>query len=102
MAVSPPLNSEMQQLGDEHRRWLSSFDTQYLANWDRLFNSDDESAMTEAARRRMLQSHSVTVEPNEKLTGTCGGPDFRCTVDTSHFYVEVTCIRIRWREGSNA
>jgi len=92
------LNREMQQLADEHRQWLSSFAPQYLANWEKLFNADDESAMTEAAVRRLLQRHGVTVEPNEKLSGTCGGPDYRCKVRASHFYVEATCISIATAE----
>lgn len=98
MGVLGPLNSKMQKLADEHRQWLSSFDPQHLANWERLLKADDESAMTEAAVRRILHSHHVNVEPNEKLTGTCGGPDFRCAAGASHFYVEVTCISIATAE----
>lgn len=98
MAVLTPLNTEMQQLADEHRQWLSAFDPQHLANWEKMLKADDEAAMTEAGIRRMLQRHGVTVEPNEKLTGTCGGPDFRCTVNESHFYVEVTCITLATAE----
>lgn len=92
MSVLAPLNCELQQLADEHRQWLSEFDPQYLVNWDRLFNADDEAAMTEAAVRRLLQVHGVTVEPNEDLTGTGQSVDFRCAREASIFFVEVTRI----------
>lgn len=93
-----PLNAAMNRLADEHRRWLAAFDPQHLANWERMFKADDEAAMTEAGIRRMLQRHGVAVEPNERLTGICGGPDFRCSINRAHFYVEATCIRIATAE----
>lgn len=93
-------------LASEHQDWLSQFDPQYLRNWKKQFNSDSESAMAEAAIRRRLQRWGMTVEPNEALTGKCGGPDFRCTHSRGHFYVEVTCIRVptaekRFGNGAN-
>lgn len=94
MGVLVPLNSEMQKLADEHRHWLSPFHPQHLANWDKLFQADDESAMTEAAVRRLLQRHGVSVEPNEDLTGAEQRPDFRCLGGTSSFFVEATRISI--------
>lgn len=87
-------NDELNALADEHRVWLSSFDAQYLKNWEKLHAADYEAAMTEASVRRMLQGQKVAVEPNEKLTGICGGPDFRCYFGGDCFYVEVTCISI--------
>jgi hypothetical protein len=92
MAVATPLKTAMHELSDEHRQWLSSFDPRYLKNWEKMLEADDEAALTEAAVRRMLQRHSVAVEPNEGLSGDCGGPDYRCTANGIRFYVEVTCI----------
>lgn len=89
-----PVTFELQALADEHRQWLSAFDPQYLANWEKLLNADDESAMTEASVRRMLEYYGVSVEPNEDLTGSQQSLDFRCFVNCSKFYVEVTRISI--------
>ena len=94
MAVLTPQNTAMRELADEHRQWLSPFDSQYLANWEKMLKVDNEAAMTEAVFRQILQHHGVTVEPNESLAGVCGGQDFRCTKNGKHFYVEVTCITI--------
>lgn len=94
MPTTMKANCELDALADEHRQWLSQFDPQYLANWEKLYAADYEAALTEAGVRRLLQRHEVTVEPNEKLTGACGGPDFCCTAGEWHFYVEVTCISI--------
>lgn len=78
---------------EAHEAWLSGFDPRYLAAWRRLLNNDDEAALCESGVRDRLQEHGVTVEPNEKLDGDkTGGPDFRCTVNGRHFYVEVTCV----------
>jgi hypothetical protein len=85
-------NDERDALAAEHRRWLGEFNAQYLTNWEKLYRDDEEAALCEAAVRRLLMQHDVQVEPNERLTGNCGGPDFRCTVDGRHFYVEVKCI----------
>jgi hypothetical protein len=92
MAVATPLKTAMHELSDEHRQWLSSFDPRYLKNWEKMLEADDEASLTEAAVRRMLQRHGVAVEPNEGLSGVCGGPDFRCTANGNRFYVEATCI----------
>lgn len=94
MGVLAPMNSEIQNLADEHRQWLSSFPEQHLANWERLFNTDEEAALTEAAVRRLLERNGVSVEPNEDLTGLEQRPDFRCFRDSALFYVEVTHISI--------
>ena len=91
-------NPHWSELADEHRQWFDGFDPQYLANWENLLNGDVEAAMCEAAVRRRLQGFGVSVEPNEQLTGDCGGPDFRCKVGPDHFYVEVTCISIEAAE----
>jgi len=88
------MNDELQAFADEHRQWLSAFDAQYLANWERLLSADDESAMTEASVRRMLEHHGVLVEPNEDLHGNQQRPDFRCQQGDYKFYVEVTRISI--------
>lgn len=94
MPLKTPFNPEMQQIVDEHREWLQPFDPQYLANWNKMLRHDDEAAMTEAVVSRILQINGCAVEPNERLSGDCGGPDFRCTRNGSRFYVEVTCISI--------
>ena len=91
-------NPHFDALAEEHRRWLSPFDARYVRNWEKLYASDNEAAMTEASIRRMLQTHGSQVEPNEELAGDCGGPDFRCSIARSHFYVEVTCISIATAE----
>jgi hypothetical protein len=87
-------NPHWLQLAEEHRQWLGAFDPQYLSNWEKLLNADSEPALCEASVRRWLQSLGVAVEPNEKLTGKCGGPDYRCSVQKRHFYIETTCITI--------
>jgi len=88
-------NSHWKELADEHRQWLRGFDARHLANWGRLLNADDEAAMTEAYVRRILQGHGATVEPNEDLAGDSQRPDFKCSIDSETFYVEVTCISIQ-------
>ena len=90
-ALSWP-NPFLDQLADEHRNWLSPFDLQYLRNWERLLNADDEAAMVEARVRGILQGYGIVVEPNEDLTGAQQQPDFRCMAGATEFYVEVTCI----------
>jgi hypothetical protein len=95
--LSPDNNPHWQALADEHRRWLSSFDQQHWANWEKLLKTDSEAALCEAAVRRLLQSYGVTVEPNEELTGA-QRPDFRCSIGDLVFYVEVTCISINMAE----
>ncbi len=85
-------NSFWDQLADEHRTWLSAFDHQYLRNWERLLNNDDEAAMAEAQVRRILQGYEIVVEPNEDLAGNAQRPDFRCLSASEKFYIEVTCI----------
>jgi hypothetical protein len=91
-------NSDFDALAEEHRHWFSAFHPQYARNWEKLYASDYEAAMTEASICRMLQTHRIKVEPNEKLAGDCGGSDFRCTVADRHFYVEVTCVSIATAE----
>jgi len=97
MALSTD-NPHWQQLADNHRRWLSAFPPQYLSNWEKMLRTDDEAALCEASIRRRLELSGVSVEPNESLTGNCGGPDFRCNCKQGHFYVEVTCISIATAE----
>jgi len=87
-------NVFFQTLEAEHRRWLSEFDPQYLGNWEKLLNSDDEAAFAEAGVRRLLQGYAISVEPNEDLTGAGPRPDFHCNADDDKFYVEVTNISI--------
>jgi hypothetical protein len=94
MPVLSSSNPHWQALSDEHCEWLSAFNPQYLANWEKLLRTDSEAALCEAAVRRLLQNHGITVEPNEDLTGARQRPDFRCTVGEYFFYVEVTCISI--------
>lgn len=78
----------------EHRSWLSSFDGQYLRNWEKLLKADDEAALSEAVVRRELERWGVAVEPNEELTGAEQRPDFHCRKEDFCFNVEVTCISI--------
>lgn len=87
-------NPYWKKLAEEHRAWLAAFDPQYLANWEKMLKADSEAALCEAGVRQRLQAEGVSVEPNERLTGNCGGPDFRCSIKDSTFYVEVTCISI--------
>lgn len=84
----------LDELEAEHRAWLAPFDGQYLRNWEKLRDADYEAAMMEASVRRILQQRSVTVKPNEDLTGDTRQPDLVCEKDGERFYVEVTCIRI--------
>jgi hypothetical protein len=49
-------------LATEHRAWLSSFHPQYLGNWEKALNGSYEAGLCEAAVRRMLQNHSISVE----------------------------------------
>ncbi len=71
---------------------MSSYASRHLANWDRLRKGNLEAACCEAAFRRHLISLGVIVEPNEVLRANGSGPDFRCSSNGSHFYVEVTCV----------
>ena len=80
------------QLIQEHQRWLSAFDAQYLRNWEKLLNADSEAAMCEAAFRQVLENNGNHVQPNEDLNGNCQSPDFLCEHDSHRFYVEVTCL----------
>jgi hypothetical protein len=86
------------ELAEEHRTWLSAFDSRYLANWERMLKANDESALAEAGVRRLLQGYGTRVEPNEDLTGGDKGaeprPDFHCQSNGSSFDVEVTHISI--------
>jgi hypothetical protein len=52
------------KLTKEHHAWLSAFNPLYLANWENILNTDEESALAEAGVRRLLQSYDITVEPN--------------------------------------
>ena len=81
-------------LAEEHSRWLSAFDPQYLRNWEKLLKADSEAAMCEAAVRRLLEENGNDVKPNEDLTGAVQAPDFRCTQGDKRFFVEATCISI--------
>jgi len=85
-------------LADDHRRWLSTFDSHYLGNWEKVLAADEESALAEAGVRRLLQGYGARVEPNEDLTGGETGPeqrpDFHCETNGSGFDVEVTHISI--------
>ena len=88
-----PLDTEyISDLAEEHRAWLSSYGSKHLANWDRLLKGNVEAACCEAAFRRHLISLGVIVEANEVLRANGSGPDFRCSSNGSHFYVEVTCV----------
>ena len=94
MATSLRPNPFYDALADEHRRWLSTFDPQYLTNWEKTLVGDEEAALAEAGVRRLLQSHGARVKPNEHLTGAEQRPDFYCHSKGSGFEVEVTHISI--------
>lgn len=94
MALPSRPNRHLDALEAEHRTWLGRFDRQYLRNWEKLLNNNEEDAMTEASVRRLLERRGVTVSPNEDLTGNQQRPDFRCVVPDGQFYVEVTCISV--------
>lgn len=87
-------NPYFDALEDEHRAWLAGFDRQYLRNWEKLLGVDEEAALAEAWVRRLLQKYTISVEPNEDLSGVNAQPDFRCFSGDNKFYVEVTCIPI--------
>jgi hypothetical protein len=76
----------------EHRSWLNRFNRQFGKNWEKLLLHDPESAMCEAAVRRLLELNGNDVEPNEILDGAKQSPDFRCTQAGKLFFVEATCI----------
>jgi hypothetical protein len=88
-----PLDADyISELEAEHREWLSSYASRHLANWDRLRKGNHEAACCEAAFRRQLIFLGATVQPNEVLRADGSGPDFRCSSNGSHLYVEVTCV----------
>ena len=68
MATSLRPNPFFDALVGEHRRWLSTFDRQYLANWEKVLAADEEAAFAEAGVRRFLQGYGAQVKPNEDLT----------------------------------
>ena len=94
MADSLRTNAFFHELEGEHRSWLSAFDPQYLRNWEKLLNADEEAAFAEARVRQLLHGCGIAVEPNEDLTGANPRPDFRCFAGEYKFYVEVTCVSI--------
>jgi len=85
-------NPFFEALADEHRGWISAFDAQYLKNWEKLLNADEEAAFAEARVRSLLQSYGIAVEPSEDLRGVTQRPDYLCFIRDHRFYVEVTCI----------
>ena len=84
------LKSIYSGLIEEHRSWLKPFGWQSLNKWENLLKPQLEPAICEAVARRLLSEHKVDVEPYEDISK--GGPDFLCTKNDKHFYVEVTCI----------
>jgi len=91
MSFENKFHSDME---DEHRRWFSDFDRQYLRNWEKVYGENPEAAMAEAATRRFLEDSGATVRPNEELHGKGSRPDFHCTRKNEEFLVEVTCISV--------
>ena len=75
---------------DKHRSWLKPYGNQRLDKWEKLLKANPESAICEAATRKMLTSHGVNVIPSEDISK--GGPDFLCVKNNKRFYVETTCI----------
>ncbi len=78
-----------------HRRWLSAFDARHRLNWERMLADAPESAMCEAAFRRLFDHCVIEVVPNEDLAGERKTPDFRCEKNGQRFYAEVTCLTIQ-------
>ena len=74
-----------------HRDWLKLFGNTYVTKWERLLKADPEAAICEAATRKLLFEHQVTVEPHDEPSS--GGPDFSCNKNEKGFYVEATCIK---------
>jgi hypothetical protein len=91
MADSLRGSRSIQALKEDQHKWLAAFDPQYLKNWEKLLNNNEEAAFAEARVRVLLQDNGITVEPNECLTGERRSPDFRCHTSRSEFYVEVSC-----------
>jgi len=75
------------KLIEEHRSWLKKFGGNHLKHWEKIFRSNVEAALCEAATRELMSEHKNEVEP-------CGniGVDFKCTKNGQSFYVETTCI----------
>jgi hypothetical protein len=92
MIDTKKLISDYSDLIEEHRTWLHPFGKQRLDKWEELLKANPESAICEAATRRLLSKHGVKTEPYEDLSS--GGPDFLCFKDGKTFYVENTCISI--------
>jgi len=87
------LISEYSDLISEHRAWLMPFSKQRLDRWENILWKDAEgaeSAICEAATRKLLSDHGVKIEPYEDLSS--GGPDFLCVKESKNFYVEATCL----------
>ena len=87
------------QIVFEHRQWLKGFDNQHLKDWDDEYSVVPESALCEASVRDVMQGFGYFVEPWADLIGTSGKgaekrPDFRCSKNSSAFYVEVANISI--------
>lgn len=75
------------KLIEEHRSWLKKFGGSHLKQWEKIFRSNVEAALCEAATRRLMSEHKNEVEPYGKT-----GVDFKCTKNGHSFYVETTCI----------
>ncbi|NQT03247.1 MAG: hypothetical protein HQ580_14565 [Planctomycetes bacterium] len=86
------LISDYSDLIEEHHTWLTPFGKQRLDKWEELLKANSESAICEAATRRLLSKHGVKIEPYEDIS--YGGPDFLCLPNSKRFYIEVTCITI--------
>ena len=86
------LISAYSNLINEHRAWLKPFGRQRLNRWEELLKANPESALCEAATRKLLSEQVINVEPYEDIS--YGGPDFLCLQEGKRFYVEVTCITI--------
>ncbi len=84
------LQWEFPDLADEHREWLSRFESSARARWERLLRGNVEAALCEAMVRRMLATRVDSIVPGEEPV--MGGPDFRCVQPGGGFFVEVTCI----------
>jgi len=86
---------------EEHRKWLTEAnDPKRASRWEKLLVHQDEAAIVEACVRSLLANHVDSVKPAEDLSH--GGPDFRCDVGTTHFYVECACMTMKMVEEETA
>jgi len=93
MTNAHKLISDYSDLIDDHRAWLIPYGKQRIDRWEKLLKANSESAVCEAATRKLLSDYGIDIQPYEDLSK--GGPDFLCSKNGKTFYVETTCISIK-------